>query len=113
MVNILDTSPTHPKEPHIIKLFPHDLASPQVKLVPSKKPKIFVVAKFWVPGIYNSWNECCEQISGYPDTKYCSFSTQEEADTYLLSMTEVQFCPTILQKLLIENPVITDLDVAQ
>ena len=52
--HVLDTPPTFPKEPHVIELFPHDLSSPQVELVYSKKPKIFAVAKNRVPGIYHT-----------------------------------------------------------
>ena len=36
----------------------------------------------WVgdrPGVYDSWEECKLQIQGYPDAKYKSFKTQEEA----------------------------------
>lgn len=31
------------------------------------------------PGIYNTWNECQLQIKGYPNAKYKSFKTLEEA----------------------------------
>lgn len=32
------------------------------------------------PGIYESWAECKLQIQGYPDAKYKSFKTKEEAE---------------------------------
>ena len=111
MVHVLNTPSTPPKEPHAIELFPHD--SPQVTLVPSKKTKIFSVAKGWVPGIYNTWDECAVQTQGYPDTKYRSFSTRGKAETYLLSMTNADFRPTVVQKLPIQISDIPDLDGAQ
>jgi ribonuclease HI len=32
------------------------------------------------PGIYESWNECQQNIKGYPDAKYMSFATKLEAE---------------------------------
>lgn len=47
------------------------------------KVKYYVV---WVgvnPGIYNSWSECQEQIKGFPNAKYKSFKSEQEAkDAY-------------------------------
>lgn len=43
------------------------------------KKKFYVV---WVgnnPGIYETWQECQEQISGFPQAQYKSFKTLEEA----------------------------------
>ena len=45
-----------------------------------KAKKFYVV---WVgnnPGIYDSWSECQLQIKGYPDAKYKSFKSKEEAE---------------------------------
>ncbi len=37
------------------------------------------------PGIYNNWAECKAQIDAFPDAKYRSYSTEEEAEkAYLL-----------------------------
>lgn len=44
------------------------------------KTKYYVV---WVgqnPGIYDSWAKCQEQIKGFPNAKYKSFKTLEEAE---------------------------------
>ena len=44
------------------------------------KAKFYVV---WIgvkPGIYESWNECKAQISGYQSAKYKSFKTRQEAE---------------------------------
>lgn len=45
----------------------------------AKKQKWYVV---WVganPGIYETWAECRAQIQGYPNAKYKSFETMQEA----------------------------------
>jgi ribonuclease HI len=45
----------------------------------TNKSKYYVV---WVgqnPGIYHNWKDCQAQISGYPNAKYKSFSTEAEA----------------------------------
>ena len=47
----------------------------------AKKKKWYVV---WVganPGIYETWAECKAQIQGYPNAKYKSFETMQEAQT--------------------------------
>jgi len=46
----------------------------------NNKSKYYVV---WVgqnPGIYNSWADCQVQIKGFPNAKYKSFKTLEEAN---------------------------------
>lgn len=37
-------------------------------------------------GIYNTWNECKEQVHGYPGALYKSFPTKTEADHYINGM---------------------------
>jgi len=44
------------------------------------KKKFYVVWQGDTPGIYSSWAECLLQVKGYPDAKYKSFSTKEEAE---------------------------------
>ena len=44
-----------------------------------KKRKFYVVWEGRAPGIYDSWEECQEQINGYPDAKYKSYDTQDAA----------------------------------
>jgi ribonuclease HI len=34
-------------------------------------------------GIYSTWNECKEQVNGYPGALYKSFPTETEADNYI------------------------------
>ena len=48
--------------------------------------KIYEVAKGKNPGVYASWDECKEQVNGYPGAIYRSFSgvdAFEEAEQYL------------------------------
>lgn len=44
-----------------------------------KKRKFYVVWEGFAPGIYDSWEECRQQIDGYPNAKYKSYSSQTEA----------------------------------
>lgn len=41
--------------------------------------KFYVVWEGRAPGIYDSWEECKEQINGFPGAKYCSYTTLEAA----------------------------------
>ncbi len=47
------------------------------------KRKFYVVWAGYSPGIYDSWEECKAQVTGFPDARYKSFSSLEEAtDAY-------------------------------
>lgn len=46
----------------------------------AKKQKYYVVWDGVEPGIYDSWAKCQEQIKGYPNAKYKSFSSREAAE---------------------------------
>lgn len=48
-----------------------------------KKQKFYAVRIGRVPGIYNSWIDCSEQVAGFTGAKYKSFPTLEEANAYL------------------------------
>ncbi|MDO5570149.1 MAG: ribonuclease H family protein [Bacteroidales bacterium] len=41
--------------------------------------KYYVVWEGFAPGVYDSWEECRQQIEGYKNAKYKSFSTKEKA----------------------------------
>lgn len=41
--------------------------------------KFYVVWEGRAPGIYDSWEECQEQINGFPGAKYKSFNSQDDA----------------------------------
>lgn len=41
--------------------------------------KYYVVWEGYAPGIYDSWDECKQQIDGYPGAKYKSFSSKDAA----------------------------------
>lgn len=43
-----------------------------------KKTKFYVVWQGHDPGIYNSWEDCQQQIKGFPSAKYKSFNSEEE-----------------------------------
>lgn len=44
-------------------------------------------------GIFSSWDECKEQVHGYPGAVYKSFSTLEEAENFLGDIGEVADMP--------------------
>src|SRR5688572_13102132 len=45
----------------------------------SKQKKYYVVWHGHQPGIYDSWEHCQREIKGYPDAKFKSFNSMEEA----------------------------------
>ncbi len=45
----------------------------------AKKKKYYVVWEGNEPGIYSNWTDCQLQIKGYPNARYKSFSSLEEA----------------------------------
>lgn len=47
------------------------------------KVKFYAVRKGRNNGIYNTWNECKEQINGFSGAEYKSFTTIEEAKAYI------------------------------
>lgn len=50
----------------------------------SKSKKNFYAVKTGRnPGIYRTWNECKENIQGYPSARYKGFLTEEEAIEYM------------------------------
>ena len=44
-----------------------------------EKRKFYVVWEGRAPGIYDTWEECFDQVDGFPGAKYKSYSTQAEA----------------------------------
>ena len=45
----------------------------------AKQRKFYVVWKGIIPGVYDNWADCKAQIHTFPDAKYKSFATKEEA----------------------------------
>ncbi|MCM1145161.1 MAG: viroplasmin family protein [Blautia sp.] len=45
--------------------------------------KYYAIRKGLTPGIYTSWEECQQNIKGVSGAEYKSFSTREDAETYL------------------------------
>ena len=54
------------------------------------KVKYYAVKKGKTPGIYMSWDECRENVSGFSGAEYKSFGTIEEARAYLGMQTDGQ-----------------------
>ena len=50
-----------------------------IKIV-AKKQKYYVVWEGNMPGIYNSWEECQNQIKGHPSAKYKAFDSLADAE---------------------------------
>lgn len=46
---------------------------------PSAKRKYYVVWEGRAPGVYDSWEECEEQVKGFPGAKFRAFSFQDDA----------------------------------
>lgn len=49
----------------------------------AKAKKYYAVRKGLVSGIYTSWEECQQNINGFPGAEYKGFSTKEEAEAFL------------------------------
>lgn len=47
------------------------------------KKKYYAVKKGFVPGIYETWDECKKQVNGFNGNEYKSFSNLEEAEIYM------------------------------
>ena len=54
------------------------------------KKKIYAVRKGKTTGIFYSWDECSASVNGYPGAEYKSFTTKEEANSYLENSFAVQ-----------------------
>ena len=44
-----------------------------------RKKKLYVVWVGKTPGVYDNWKDCQSQISGFPNAKYKSFNSEDEA----------------------------------
>lgn len=49
----------------------------------NKRKKYYAVAKGHKTGVYNSWEDCKEQVSGYSKNQYKGFRTKSEAEDYI------------------------------
>lgn len=50
--------------------------------------KYYAVRKGRVPGIYDSWDECSAQVSGFPDAEFKGFKTRAEAEVWFASSVD-------------------------
>ena len=48
--------------------------------------KFYAVKNGKTPGIYDTWDECKENVSGFPGAEYKSFKTLEEAKEFMEAM---------------------------
>ena len=48
------------------------------------KKKVYAVKKGKQTGLFYSWNECKESVSGYPGAEYKGFETEEKLDWKVL-----------------------------
>lgn len=56
--------------------------------------KFYAVRKGKKPGIYKTWDECKNQVNGFPGAEYKSFKTQSEAKAYMgLSQSAKKVAP--------------------
>ncbi|MBO4838463.1 MAG: ribonuclease H family protein [Lachnospiraceae bacterium] len=46
------------------------------------KQKYYAVRQGRVPGIYDSWDACREQVTGFPGAEYKSFALRSDAEAY-------------------------------
>jgi len=53
-----------------------------------KKSKFYAVAVGRQPGIYSTWDECQSQVKGHSNSRFKSFSTVEEAESFIDSATK-------------------------
>lgn len=51
---------------------------------------MYAVRKGKTTGIFYSWDECSASVNGYPSAEYKSFTTKEEANSYLGNSFAVQ-----------------------
>lgn len=71
----------------------HRVKEPQQPLIPvsryftdpTTRKKYYAVIRGFVPGIYESWEDCEPQVRGYSGQVYKSFKTRVEAEQYLQS----------------------------
>lgn len=49
----------------------------------STAPRFYAVRKGYQPGIYNTWDECQEQVKGFPGLECKSFTNRVDAEDYM------------------------------
>lgn len=60
--------------------------------------KFYAVRKGKKPGIYSTWDECKNQVNGFPGAEYKSFKTKSEANAYMgLSQPAKNIAPKITE----------------
>lgn len=54
--------------------------------------KYYAVKHGLVPGVYESWEECKAQVTGFSNALYKSFNSKEDAERYLKGDRESRMC---------------------
>lgn len=44
---------------------------------------VYAVRAGWRPGVYDSWDECCEQVRGYRRAQYRKFRSRSDAEAWI------------------------------
>lgn len=65
------------------RLFLHNSTASSQDTMPNKRPSYYAVRVGRQPGIYTSWAECRNEVSGYSGNEYKGFSTIQEAQEYM------------------------------
>lgn len=60
----------------------------------AKTKKYYTVWRGHVPGVYESWDECAEQVNGFPSAAYKAFPTREAAFAALRAEPETYTQPS-------------------
>jgi len=67
----------------------NDSSSFATSIMPKrKKSKFYAVAVGRQPGIYSTWDECQSQVKGHSNARFKSFSSVEEAESFIDSATK-------------------------
>ena len=56
------------------------------------KKRYYAVVSGRRTGIFNSWDDCKDFVTGYPNTKYKGFCTLKEAENYMNNIEETVEC---------------------
>ena len=70
--------------------------------MPQVKRKFYVVGEGRAPGVYDSWEECEDQVKGYPGARYKSFGSQSDAVTAFRQATPDDY--TIIRAIGVHKP---------
>lgn len=79
------SSCVHTVQPDVSVYFSAKLKTFLSLLQMGKQPPFYAVARGRKCGVFRNWEECKEQVSGYPSAVFKKFATKEEASEFLLT----------------------------